>query len=146
MVTKVVSINQGKDTLLKCPTPPIYLTDEAKQHYKKMGNLLASKERLKSIYLPALEVYAEAMAQWEFSIKSIKEKNKEKFGTGYIQTYSSGAKNVSVEITLKDKAEDSILKCCKIFGLDPKSEKELKDDKNPGQLDFLQQLLQAKNA
>jgi P27 family predicted phage terminase small subunit len=145
MENSIVSINRGKDTLLKCPTPPIYLSDEAKIHYKKMGNYLAKRERLKDIYLSALEIYADAMAQWQFSIKSIKESNKIKPGTGYIQTYKTGAKNVSVEITLKDKAEDSILKCCKIFGLDPKSEKELKSDSNPGQMDLFAELLKLKN-
>ena len=138
------SINEGKETLLKCPAPPVYLTDEAKRHYKKMGALLATRERLKETYLSALEIYAEAMAQWEFSVKSIKLKNKDKYGTGYIQKYTSGAQNVSVEITLKDKAEDSILKCCKLFGLDPKSDKELKDT-NAGQFNMFEEIMKVKN-
>ena len=140
----VLSINKGKDTLLKCPVAPKYLNDNAKKHYKKMGDYLSTIERLKNIYLPALEVYAESMAMWEFAISEIKRKNIEKYGTGYIQTFLSGAKNISVEVTLKEKAIDDILKCCKIFGLDPKSEKELKSE-NSGQYSLFEELIKKKN-
>jgi phage terminase small subunit len=139
----VVSINEGKDTLLKCPKPPIYLTDAAKKHYKIMGTYLAKRQRLKDIYLTALEVYAESAAQFEWALREIQRLNNENMGTGYIQKFSSGAKNISAEVTLKDKAEDSILKCCKIFGLDPKSDKDLKDV-NPGQYDLFDELLKRK--
>jgi P27 family predicted phage terminase small subunit len=143
---KVLSINHGKDTLLKCPKPPIYLTDEAKVHYKAMGAILAKNDRLKDLYLTALEVYAESMAQWEFSTKEIKKANADKFGTGYIQKFSSGAANVSVYVTLKDKAEDSLFKCFKQFGLDPKSEKDLKNETtDPNQMSLFEQLLAKKN-
>ncbi len=139
----VVSINQGKDTLLECPKPPVYLTDAAKKHWKIMGSVLAKRERLKDSYLSALEIYAESMAQFEWAVREIQKMNKEKQGSGYIQKFSSGAKNISAEVTLKDKAEDSILKCCKIFGLDPKSEKELKES-NPGQYDLFAELMNRK--
>jgi len=140
----VVSINEGKDTLLECPKPPIYLTDSAKKHYKLMGTYLAKRQRLKDIYLTALEVYAESAAQFEWAVREIQRLNKEKIGSGYIQKFTSGAKNISAEVTLKDKSEDSILKCCKIFGLDPKSDKELKET-NPGQFDLFDQLMKVKN-
>jgi phage terminase small subunit len=108
-----------------------------------MGTYLAKRERLKDIYLTALEVYAESAAQFEWALREIQRLNNEKMGTGYIQKFSSGAKNISAEVTLKDKAEDSILKCCKIFGLDPKSDKDLKDV-NPGQYDLFDELLKRK--
>ena len=141
----VVSINKGKDTLLKAPKPPMYLTDEAKKHYLFMGNILAKNDRLKETYLNALEIYAEAMAQFEFSLREIKRKNKDKFGTGYIQTFKTGAKNISVELTVKNNAEDTLLKCFKLFGLDPKSEKDLKDVSNPNQTSLFEELMRSKN-
>jgi len=101
---------------------------------------------LKEKFLPALEVYAESMAQWQFAVSEIKKKNAKKLGDGYIQTYKSGAKNVSVEVTLRNDAEASLLKCFKIFGLDPKSEKELKGATDPTQLDLFEQLMKMKNA
>ena len=143
---KVAHIGKGKDTLIEVPKAPFYLTDEAKKHYLHMGNVLAKNELLKEQFLPALQVYAEAMAQWEFSLRQIKEANKEKFGTGYFQKFSSGASNVSVYVTLKDKAEDSILKCCKLFGLDPKSEKDLKGIGDGNQLDLFAQMMEMKKS
>jgi phage terminase small subunit len=141
----VVSIGKGKDTLIEVPKPPVYLTDSAKKHYKFMGNVLAKNERLKETYLNALEIYAEAMAQFQFSLERIKEKNKKEFGTGYIQTFKTGASNISVELTLKNNAEDTLLKCFKIFGLDPKSDKELKGTGDPGQTSLFDELMKAKN-
>lgn len=141
---EVLHIGKGKDTLIEVPKAPVYLTDEAKKHYASMGTILAKSELLKEKFLPALEIFAEAMAQWEFSIRGIKKANKEKFGSGYMQRFTSGASNVSVYVTLKDKAEDSILKCCKIFGLDPKSEKDLKVE--TGQLNFFEEMMKQKQS
>jgi phage terminase small subunit len=109
-----------------------------------MGNILAKDELIKEKYLPALEIYAEAQSQFQFAITEIKKANQDKFGSGYFQKFTSGAMNISVYVTLKEKAEDSILKCCKLFGLDPKSEKELKLD--TGQMDLFQELLKQKHA
>lgn len=134
------------DLLINVPKAPVYMTDEAKKHYKKMGLILAKNNLLKEKFLSALELYSESMAQWEFAVSQIKKKNKDKFGSGYVQTYQSKAQNVSVEVTLKDKAEDSLIKCFKIFGLDPKSEKELKSNTDPNQLDAFEQLMAKKNA
>jgi P27 family predicted phage terminase small subunit len=138
---KVLEINQGKDTLFQVPNAPNYLTNEAKKHYQNMGAILAKNDRLKEAFLNALEVYAEAMAQFEFALKEIKRKNKEKYGTGYIQEFRTGAKNISVELTVKNNAEDTLLKCFKIFGLDPKSEKELKGVTDSNQIDLFEQFL-----
>jgi P27 family predicted phage terminase small subunit len=143
MKGNVVHIGQGKETLSKVPKPPVYMTDEGKKHYEKIGSVLAKNDLLKEKYLQALEVISEAMAQWEFALREIKKANKEKLGSGYVQKFASGASNVSVYVTLKDKAEDSILKAAKVFGLDPKSEKELKIE--GGQLDLFQELMKKKS-
>jgi phage terminase small subunit len=143
---EIAHIGKGKDTLNTVPKAPVYLTDEAKKHFFQMGSVLAKNELLKEKFLPALEVYAEAMAQWEFALREIKKANKQKFGTGYFQKFSSGASNVSVYVTLKDKAEDSIFKCCKIFGLDPKSEKDLKGISDVNQLDLFAQIMEMKKS
>ena len=143
MKDNVVHIGQGKDTLSKVPKPSVYLTDEAKKHYFDMGSVLAKNELLKEKFISVLEIYAEAMAQWEFALREIKKANKDKFGSGYVQKFTSGAANVSVYVTLKDKAEDSIFKAAKVFGLDPKSEKELKIENN--QLDLFNEVMKQKS-
>jgi P27 family predicted phage terminase small subunit len=139
----VVSIGKGKETLMGCPKPPVYLTKEAKKHYLKMGSILAKNERLKEIFLNALEVYSEAMAQFEFAVRQIQIKNNRDFGTGYMQTFKTGAQNISVELTLKNDAADTLFKCFKIFGLDPKSDKELKINTDPNQVDLFDSFLKA---
>jgi len=134
MNSKVVHIGKGKDTLQEIPKPPGYLSASAKKHYLQMAKKLMKIERLKETFLPALEIYAEAMAQFEFAVREIKDKNREEYGTGYIQVFRTGAANVTAEVSLKNNAEATLLKCFKQFGLDPRSEKELKVETN--QLSF----------
>lgn len=126
MNLKVTHIGKATDTLTKLPSPPSYLSTSGKRHYKEMGMRLIKIKRLKETFLPALEIYAEAMAQFEFAIREIKSKNRDDFGTGYIQVFRTGAANVTAEVSLKNNAEATLLKCFKQFGLDPRSEKELK--------------------
>lgn len=140
----VVHIGTGKDTLSAVPSPPTYLSSEAKKHFKLMGQKLATKERLKDIFINALEIYAEAMAQFEFATKAINRKNKLSFGEGYIQTYKTGATNISTELVLRNDAASTLLKCFKQFGLDPKSEKDLNAAVESGQMDLFNEYLKAK--
>lgn len=130
---KVAHIGQGTDILLKVPTPPKHLSDGAKRGYKNMGQFLAEAERLKKYYLPMLEVFAENYAQWEWACKAIKDKNAVKMGTGYLQTFKNGTQQISNEIISRNMAAEAMIKCSKIFGLDPKSEKELKAVVDTGQ-------------
>lgn len=122
--------------LTKVPDPPGYLSAAAKKHYKTMGEKLIEINRLKNVYLNALEIFAEAMAQFEFATKQIHAKNREEFGTGYIQTYRTKATNISTEVVLRNDAAATLLKCFKQFGMDPRSERELKGVENAGQLDI----------
>lgn len=140
---KTVYIGKATNTLTEVPIPPSYLSNWAKKHYKNMAKLLIKNKRLKETFLPALELYAEAMAQFEFACREIKEKNKEAYGTGYIQTFRSGACNITAEISLKNNAEATLLKCFKQFGLDPRSEKELKTETDPNQLNAFKELQKA---
>lgn len=137
---KVVSIGKGTEFLKTLPSPPPYLSAVAKKHFKKFGKILITAEILKATHIAALEILSENYEQWEWAVREIRTKNKTKHGDGYIQTFISGAKNVSVYVTLKRDAEKTILQCFKQFGLDPRSEKELKSDSNPGQLDLFEEI------
>lgn len=137
---KTVHIGIGKDTLSEVPKPPVYLNDQAKDHYKKMAAVLIKLNRLKESYLPALEIYSEAMAQWEFSNREIRKKNIEEHGSGYLQTYSTGATNITTEMVLRNKAVDMLWDCFKQFGLEPKSDKALKDTVDPNQTSLFEEL------
>ncbi len=133
---KVVSIDTGSDFLTTLPPAPTYLGTKAKSHFKKFGQILISGNQLKRIHIPALAVMAENFEQWEWAIREIRSKNKKRHGSGYIQKFSTGAKNISVEVTIKRDAEKAIMQCFKQFGLDPKSEKELKGVVDPNQGDL----------
>lgn len=143
-IFKIETGGKGKDTLSVVPVPPKYLSKEAKRHYIKMAEILIKIDRLKAVYTGALEVFSEAMAQFEFATLEINRKNRKKSGEGYIQTFTSGASNVSTEIVLRNNAEKTLMQCFKQFGMDPRSDKELKNAVDPGQYDIFDQFLQAK--
>jgi len=142
---KVVGIGKGTDLIFELPKAPAYLDTKAKNHYKRFGEILISGKKLKRIHLAALEVLAENFSQWEWAVREIRVKNKKTYGTGYIQKFNSGAKNVSVEVTLKRDAEKAIMQCFKQFGLDPKSEKELSGIIDPDQGDLFEGFKNRKN-
>jgi len=138
MITKNNIVHLGKENglLTKIPKPPTYLSNSGKKHYKKMALKLIKLKRLKEVFLNALEIYAEAMATWEWAARERKEKNKEEPGSGYIQTYRTGATNLSTELILMRDSEKTLFKCFKQFGIDPRSEKELNSTVDPNQGDL----------
>lgn len=135
------TVHKGKASeLIKIiPKPPSYLDSSAKKHFKNFAKILISSESLKRIHIPALEIMAENFSQWEWSVREIRAKNKELKGSGYRQKYNSGAQNISVELTIKRDAEKAIMQCFKQFGIDPKSEKELKNAVDPNQGDLFKE-------
>ena len=143
---KVVSRTQGTDLLSELPSPPAYLGTSAKSHYRKLGKVLITSDRLKNIHLSALELMAENFAQWEWAVREIRRKNKKHAGMGYVQIYDSGAQNISVELTIKRDAEKAIMQCLKQFGLDPRSEKELKATVDPAQTDLFAEFMNKKTS
>lgn len=140
----VVHMNKGKDTLMVVPAAPKHLSANAKKGYKIMGQFLAQAERLKSYYLPTLEIFAEAYAEWEWACLEINRKNKQKPGSGYMQTFATQATNITTEMAIRGRAAASMWQCAKQFGLDPKSEKELKNATEGGQLNLFEELLKSK--
>ena len=129
----ILPLDKASDIIKVLPSPPPYLGKSAKNHFKRIGRILIAANNLKRIHLPALEVMAVNLEQWEWAIREIRSKNNDMPGLGYIQRFSTGAKNISVEVTLKRDAEKAIMQCFKQFGLDPKSEKELVSNIDPNQ-------------
>ncbi|MFT7283307.1 P27 family phage terminase small subunit [Nonlabens sp.] len=129
-----------KNVLLKkVPACPVYLSADAKVHWKKSAQALIDAEVLKAIHLVGLGVLCTEMAQFQFANKAIAAANRKSSGAGYIQSFKTGAKNISVEVTLKNAAIKNIMQCLKQFGLDPKSEKDLNLEPTQ-QLDMFDQL------
>lgn len=139
---KVVGIGEGKETLTILPPAPKHLTLEAKKGYQWMGQMLCNANRLKEYHLPILEGFGAYYEQWIWAIKKINELNRKNPGLGYIQTFPTGARQISPESTTRDKAFEGMLRCSKQFGLDPRSEKELKATGDPAQGDLFQNLME----
>lgn len=137
---KTVHIGVAKDTLSEVPKPPVYLNDQAKDHYKQMGARLAKLNRLKETYLPALEIYAESMALWEHACRMIREENKVEQGKGYIQVFRNGVIQNSPWLNHQNTAIKRLMDCFTLFGLDPKSDKALKDTVDPNQMSLFEEL------
>lgn len=134
---EIVGKGTGSDKLTKLPPPPSHLDRFEKKYYKEIGKLLITAGVLKSIHLIALEVLATNRAIWIFAVQEISKKNKERYGAGYVQTYSTGATNITTELAMKSKAERTMLENLALFGMDPQSEKKLKaqvTDPNQGDL------------
>ena len=140
---EIVHKGSGTDLISQVPKSPTYLDSKAKKHFKELARLLIGAEMLKERHLPTLEILAQNKSQHEWALREINRKNKNRHGSGYIQSFQSGANNITAEVTLKEKAEKAMLQCIKLFGLDPKSEKELAHEP-VNQLDLLTELGLAK--
>lgn len=133
---KVIKIDKGSEFIKKLPAPNKKLGIRAKYHYNRIGKILISADKLKRIHLMVLEVVACEFEIWEWAMDEMKRKNKREIGSGYIQTFSSGATNITTEMGIKNTAYKNIIIASKQFGLDPKSEKELTGIVDPNQGDL----------
>lgn len=140
-VLSIAGKGNGTDLLLEVPPPRQHLSTEAKAGYRWMGTMLCQAQRMKSYYVPTLEVFGDAYAQWQWAVAEIKRKNKMAPGSGYVQYFGNGTSNITGAMTVKKQAVDQMLHCCKLFGLDPKSEKELKSTGDPAQGDLFAELM-----
>lgn len=145
-VLSIAGRGNGSDKLIKVPAAPKHLNADAKKGYNMMGGYLAKAERLKEMYLPTLEIWAVAYAQWVYAVNEINSLNKAEPGRGFIQRFPSGARNLAPEVTLRDNAADQMMKCAKLFGFDPKSEKELRETIETGQLDIFEEFNKANHS
>lgn len=135
---KIKNINGATGYLSQVPEPPKHLTTRAKFWYKKMAKRLITEKRLKEIYLDALEGYADAKAVWEFACNKIREADREEVGSGYIQKFSNNVIQNSQWVNMQNRSWKRIVECCKMFGLDPQSDKVLGAGQDPAQGDLFE--------
>jgi len=135
---KVININGASGQLSQVPRPPKHLTGRGKYWYKKMAKRLITEGRLKEIYLDALEGYADAKAVWEYASLKIREADQKELGSGYIQKFSNGVIQNSQWINMQNRAWSRMKECFKMFGLDPKSERDLTGGLDPAQGDLFE--------
>lgn len=143
---EIVGKGNGTSLLSKLPAPSRFLDVNSKKYYKKIGKILITSETLKEIHLVTLEVLSTNLSQWEFAVKAIAKKNRKNLGDGYIQKYATGATNLSTELVIKRDAEKAIEKSIAAFGMDPQSEKKLKQQIDPNQGDLFNEFMNKKKA
>lgn len=135
---EVVGIGNGDGLLKELPKAPSFLSPSAKRNYKELGEILISAQLLKEIHLKTLEIFATNYEQWKWSVKAIADKNKEKLGSGYMQVFSTGATNLTTELTIKRNAEKAMAENIASFGMDPQNEKKLNMNKGGEQGDLFE--------
>ena len=143
---EIVGKGNGTEFLTKVPAPPRHLDSNEKKHYRDIGKTLITAGVLKSVHLIALEVLATNRAMWIYATKEIAKKNRKKYGAGYVQTYATGATNITTELAMKARAEKCMLDNLALFGMDPQSEKKLKKTMtDPAQGDLFEQFKKQKS-
>ncbi len=142
---KIIHSGPSNGLIKKLPKAPEYFDKNTKSNYLRIGQILISSQILKEKHLLTLVILAVEFSQFQYAITAINKENKKKIGSGFIQVFSTGAKNISAEVTLKQQAEKQIFVCLRRFGLDPKSEKELDISNDPNQTNLLDKLLGKKS-
>ncbi|WP_422861027.1 P27 family phage terminase small subunit [Flagellimonas sp. S174] len=102
--------------------------------------ILIKIKRLKGTYLPALEVYAESMALWEFTCRKIREADRNEEGSGYFQTFSNNVTQNSTWLNQQNAAIKRLFDCFKQFGLEPSADKNLKNTGDSNQTKLFNEL------
>lgn len=140
----------GRDILqyleeLPKPESIFSMDTQGKKWYRFLGAKLLSTGRLSEVDIPNLVLLANAWAQYAFAAKEINKKNRSEMGAGYIQTYKTGATNITTEYKLRADAEEQILKISKLFGMSFKDRHSLTGffEDNTGQLDLFGELGQS---
>jgi phage terminase small subunit len=89
----------------------------AKKIYKEIGTHLLETKKLQVFDSYALVLLAVALEQYSWAVNEINEMNKNRPGSGYVQTYSTGAKNITAEVTVRKEAYKQIIELSSKFGL-----------------------------
>ena len=134
------------EVLKEIPQPPEHLSKDAQAKFTEIATMLVKAGRLKEFHIPALYVMADNFAQWDWACKEIERKNEASPGSGYKQIYHTGAENISVELTIKRDAEKALMQFFKQFGIDPKSEKDLKAEKPEDKESFFEKFQKYKES
>lgn len=126
---------------LPAPIGKFYLTKDQKFWYKYYGDQLVSSNKLTKTDLFHLHRLAQSI---DYYLQAQEEISKRGYSGGLVQTYASGAANVSAHWTLREKCLKDIDEISKHFGFSFKDRAKLTQIKeDPGQLDIFEQFFKA---
>jgi phage terminase small subunit len=120
------------------PARQYQLDKEGKKWFRLIGTMLVDTKKLAGLDIPNLVLLANAWAQYSWASDQINIKNSVEMGKGFVQTYKTGATNITTEYKLRADAEDRILKISKLFGMSFRDRHSLTGffEDNSGQLDL----------
>lgn len=117
------------------------LTKDQKFWYRYYGEQLVSSNKLTKTDLFHLHRLAQSI---DYYLQAEEEISKRGYNGGLVQTYTSGAANVSAHWTLREKCLKDIDEISKHFGFSFKDRAKLVQIKeDPAQLDFFDEFLKA---
>lgn len=137
---------KGKQTLLaavqapvvpvEVPPKPDFLTEEASQEWDRVTVALVALGWVSTLDMMALATYCEAVADWVRFRRKIVELSKVG-DSGDVQTYESGAKQISVWRQLANDAERRANQAGALFGFSPVARRAMKALSAPPQGELL---------
>lgn len=138
---KIINTNP-KSKSLQAPKH-LKLSAATKKIFNSIIERIGDKMEIEEFHLEAMAMIAVEIETWVWVNEEIKKKNKEEPGTGYIQTFRSGATNITTEMAIRNQTLKNFANMSKKFGLTTRDLKELGDSKDPNQLELFRQILEA---
>ncbi|WP_330114909.1 P27 family phage terminase small subunit [Pseudomonas sp. JS3066] len=125
-MTALQAESQAPAIPVQAPPKPDFLTPEAAMEWDRVVEALLALGWISSLDMMALATYCEAVADWLRFRRKIAELNAAMDSGGDVQTFQSGAKQLSVWRQLANDAEQRANKAGALFGFSPVARRAMK--------------------
>lgn len=116
------------------PDMPDWLSADAQAEWQRVVADLLTLGWVSKLDMMALATYCEAVADWQRFRRMIAEHNAKADGSGDIQTFATGAKQISVWRQLANDAEKRANAAGALFGFSPMARRNMKAAAPQGEL------------
>lgn len=116
------------------PPKPDFLSPAAAEEWDRVVAALLSLGWVSTLDMMALATYCEAVADWTRFRRMIADQNAKADGAGDVQTYASGAKQISIWRQLANDAERRANQAGALFGFSPIARRNMKAAAPQGEL------------
>ena len=137
----VVKMLKPKKEFSKSAPKRLGLSLPARKIYSELVEKIGESLKLERLHEEVLGMLAEEIYTWVWANEAIQKKNKTLMGAGYIQTFKTGATNITTEMAVRNTALKNIANLSKKFGLTVRDLKEIGEVGDQNQLSFLDELL-----
>lgn len=119
---------------VEAPPMPDWLSDDAALEWERVVADLLVLGWVSKLDMMALATYCEAVADWKRFRRLIAEFNAKAEGSGDVQTFATGAKQISVWRQLANDAEKRANAAGAMFGFSPMARRNMKAQPAQGEL------------